>query len=147
MKKLSVLFLSVMALGLSVASCSSSDDDNSGSIEGKWTPVKMGSIINGTEVLVNIPNEGKCDNDIVEYTSDGKFTDLEYEFTNNKCTPSTDKGTWTLKDKTLTTTYDGDTEVNTVEVLELTKSTLKVKYSEKIDASNSLILITLFERK
>ncbi|KQO34697.1 hypothetical protein ASF10_03015 [Flavobacterium sp. Leaf82] len=146
MKKLSILFLSVLALGLASVSCSS-DDDNSGSIEGKWTPVKMGSVVNGQEVLVNIPNDGKCDNNTIEYISGGKFTDIEYEFENNKCTPLTDKGTWTLKDNILSTIYDGETEVNTVEVLELTKSTLKVKYTEKIDNTNSLIMITLLERK
>ncbi|KQB38279.1 Lipocalin 4 domain containing protein [Flavobacterium aquidurense] len=146
MKKLSILFLSVLTLGLASVSCSS-DDDNSGSIEGKWAPVKMGSVVNGQEVLVNIPNEGKCDSDYIEYTSGGKFTELEYEFQNNKCTPLTDKGTWTLKDKILSTTYDGETEVNTVEIMELNKSSLKVKYTEKIDDTNSMIIITLFERK
>lgn len=147
MKKLSILFLSVLTLGLSVASCSSDDDNSSASIEGKWTPVKMGSILDGKEILVNIPNEGKCDSDIIEFTADAKFTDLTYEYENSKCTSSTDKGTWSLKDKTLTTTYDGDTDLNTFEVTELTKSTLKLKHTEKIDASNSLVMITLFERK
>ncbi|MGN7810063.1 lipocalin family protein [Flavobacterium johnsoniae] len=146
MKKLSILFVSVLTLGLAVTSCSS-DDDNNGSIEGKWAPVKMGSVVNGQEILVNIPNEGKCDSDIIEFTSDAKFTDITYEFNNNKCESSTDKGTWSLKDKTLTTIYDGDTESNAFEVLELTKSTLKLKYVEKIDDTNSMITITLFERK
>lgn len=146
MKKLSILFASVLTLGLAVTSCSS-DDDNNGSIEGKWAPVKMGSVVNGQEILVNIPNEGKCDSDIIEFTSDAKFTDITYEFNNNKCESSTDKGTWSLKDKTLTTIYDGDTESNAFEVLELTKSTLKLKYVEKIDDTNSMITITLFERK
>lgn len=146
MKKLSILFVSVLTLGLAVTSCSS-DDDNNGSIEGKWAPVKMGSVVNGQEILVNIPNEGKCDSDIIEFTSDAKFTDITYEFNNNKCESSTDKGTWSLKDKTLTTIYNGDTESNAFEVLELTKSTLKLKYVEKIDDTNSMITITLFERK
>lgn len=146
MKKLSILFVSVLTLGLAVTSCSS-DDDNSGSIEGKWAPVKMGTLINGQELLVAIPNEGKCDSDITEFKTDGKFTELSYEFYDNKCNSSTDNGTWTLKDKTLSTTYSGDTSAETFEVLELTKSTLKLKYTEKIDNSNSMILITLFERR
>lgn len=146
MKKLSILFLSVLTLGLAVTSCSS-DDDNGGSIEGKWTPVKMGSVVNGQEVLVAIPNEGKCDSDIIEYTADGKFTDLYYEFNGTKCESFTDKGTWSLKDKVLSTTYDGDTDVYTEEVLELTKSSLKLKTTEKIDDNNTMVLITLYERK
>lgn len=146
MKKLSILFLSVLTFGLSVTSCSS-DDDNSGSIEGKWTPVKIGSVLNGQEILVNIPNDGKCDRNITEFTSDGKFNDIEYEFYNDKCNASTDKGTWSLKDNILTTIYDGDTEVNKVQVLELTKSTLKVKYLESTDPSNSIVMITLYERR
>lgn len=136
-----------MALGLSMTSCSSDDKNSSGSIEGKWTPVKMGTILAGQEILSDIPNEGKCDSDIMEFIAGGKFTDLTYEFFNKKCTSSTDNGTWSLKDKTLTTTYDGDTEVNTFEVMELTKSTLKIKQTEKVDASNSVTLITLFSRK
>lgn len=147
MKKLSILFVSVLTLGLSLTSCSSDDDNNNASIGGKWTPVKMGSILNGQEILVAIPNEGKCDSDVFEYTADGKFTDLSYEFSNNKCEASTDKGTWSLKDKVLSITYDGDTEVNKVEILELTKSSLKVKYTEKLDENNDMIIITLFERK
>jgi hypothetical protein len=146
MKKLSILFLSVLTLGLAVTSCSS-DDDNGGSIEGKWTPVKMGSVVDGKELLVNIPNDGKCDTDVIEFTADGKFTEVSYEFSIDKCEASTDKGTWSLKDKVLSTTYDGDTDVYTEEVLEITKSSLKLKTTEKIDDTNTMILITLYERK
>jgi len=146
MKKLSILFVSVLTLGLAVVSCSS-DDDNNASIEGKWTPVKMGSIVNGKELLVAIPKEGNCDSDITEYTADGKFNELSYEFYDNKCTASNDKGTWSLKDKILTTKYDDDTDVYTEEVLELTQSSLKLKTTEKIDDTNTMVLITLYERK
>lgn len=147
MKKLSILFLSVLTLGLAATSCSSDDDENNASIEGKWTPVKMGSIVDGKELLVAIPNDGKCENDIIEYTADGKFSDTSYEFYNDKCNASTDKGTWTLKDKVLTTTYDGETDVYTEEVLEINNSSLKLKTTEKIDDNNTMVLITLYERK
>ena len=52
-----------------------------------------------------------------------------------------------MKDKVLSTTYDGDTDVYTEEVLEITKSSLKLKTTEKIDDTNTMILITLYERK
>ncbi|OXA96305.1 lipocalin-like domain-containing protein [Flavobacterium hercynium] len=145
MKKLSILFVSVLTLGLAVTSCSSDDDD--ASIVGKWTPVKMGSVVNGKEILVDYPKEGTCDSDVTEFTADGKFTDISYESNEGKCEASTDKGSYTYKDKTLSTTYEGDTEVNSVEVTELSGSTLKIKLTEKIDASTSLVLITVYQRK
>jgi hypothetical protein len=145
MKKLSILFVSVLTLGLAVTSCSSDDDD--ASIVGKWTPVKMGSIVGDKEVLVDYPKEGTCDSDVTEFTADGKFTDVSYESNDGKCEASTDKGTYTYSGKTLSTKYDDDTTSESVEVLELSGSTLKIKYTEKIDATNSYVLITVYQRK
>jgi len=141
MKKLSILFVSVLTLGLAVTSCSS-DDDDKGTIEGKWTPVKFGTVVEGKEILVAIPNDGKCSEDIIEYTADGKFTDLTYEFYDNKCEASTDKGTYTFVDNILSTTYEGETEAEKVEVIELSKSSLKIKYVE-----DDTTIITLLERR
>jgi len=141
MKKLSILFISMLTLGLSLTSCSN-DDDDKGSIEGKWTPVKFGTIVEGKEYLVAIPNDGKCSEGTIEYGADGKFTDITYEFYDNKCEASTDKGTYTFVDNILSATYDGETEAEKVEVIELTKSSLKVKYIE-----NETTIITLLERR
>ena len=145
MKKLSILFVSVLTLGLAVTSCSSDNDD--ASIVGKWTPVKMGSEVNGKEILVDIPKEGTCESDVTEYTADGKFTEISYESNDGECEASTDKGTYTYSGKTLSTKYDGDTTSESVEVLELSGSTLKVKYTEKIDATTNLVIITVLQRK
>lgn len=50
MKKITILFLSVLTLGLSVSSCSKDDDENT-SIVGKWELIKQGTIISGQEAL------------------------------------------------------------------------------------------------
>lgn len=146
MKKLSILFVSVLTLGLAVTSCSS-DNDGDASIVGKWTPIKLGSEVNGKEVLVDYPKEGTCDSDVTEFTADGKFTEISYESNAGKCEASTDKGTYTYSGKTLSTKYDGDTSTESVEVLELSGSTLKTKYTEKVDATTNLVIITVLQRK
>lgn len=128
MKKLSILFLSVMTLGLSVASCSSDDDDNNGgSIEGKWQLSEVGVFFNGEEALEPATNDG-CDNDIMEFKTDGKFIDSYSEFTNDKCTAYTQEGTWTKDGSTLTKKYASDDEEK-LEVAELTGSKLKLKFT------------------
>ncbi|WP_264536191.1 lipocalin family protein [Flavobacterium sp. N1736] len=126
MKKLSILFVSVLTLGLAVTSCSSDDDDN-GTIEGKWQLSEVGVVFNGTEALEPATNDG-CDNDVVEFKTDGKFVDSYSEFTDNKCTAYTQEGTWTKDGSTLTKKYASDDEEK-VEVAELTGSKLKLKFT------------------
>ena len=126
MKKLSILFLSVLTLGLATTSCSS-DDDNGGSIEGKWQLTEVGVVFNGQEALEPATNEG-CDNDIVEFKTDGKFVDSYSEFSNDKCTAYTQEGTWTKDGSKLTKKYASEDEEE-YEVAELTGSKLKIKFT------------------
>lgn len=125
MKKLSILFLSVLTLGLAATSCSSDDDE--GSIEGKWQLTEVGVIFNGQEALEPATNEG-CDNDIVEFKTDGKFVDSYSEFSNNKCTAYTQEGTWTKDGSKLTKKYASEDE-DEYEVAELTGSKLKINFN------------------
>lgn len=126
MKKLSILFLSVLTLGLAATSCSS-DDDNGGSIEGKWQLSEVGVVYNGQEALEPATNEG-CDNDIIEFKTDGKFVDSYSEFTNDKCTAYTQEGTWAKDGSKLTKKYASEDEEE-YEVAELTGSKLKIKFN------------------
>lgn len=130
MKKITILFLSVLTLGLSVASCSNDDDDNDGSIEGKWELSQAGGVINGQEFLQDAEN-GACSNQTFEFTNDGKFKETNYFSNEGKCEAETDNGTWTKNGNTLTIKYTGDTQGDSFET-EVSGNKIKLKqtYSE-----------------
>lgn len=131
MKKLSILFLSVVTLGLSVSSCSS-DDNDSASIEGKWQLTEEGAILNGQEILQPVTNEGGCNSETYEYLENGTVINTYSEFYNSKCTEFTDNGTWSKDGNNLTEKYEGDSTGDTYEIAKLSGSQLKLKetYSE-----------------
>nr|WP_294928303.1 lipocalin family protein [uncultured Flavobacterium sp.] len=103
--------MSVLTLGLSVASCSNDDDNDGGSasIEGKWELSQVGYIVGGQETLEDVKNES-CSNDTYEFTNDGKFKYTEYYSNEGKCEPETDNGTWTKNGNTLKIKFTGDDE-------------------------------------
>lgn len=131
MKKLSILFLSVISLGLSVSSCSN-DDNDSGSIEGKWQLTEEGVVLNGQEVLQPATNEGGCNSETYEYLENGTVINTYSEFVNSKCTEYNDNGTWSVDGNNLTEKYDGDSTGDKYEIATVTGSQLKLKetYSE-----------------
>jgi major membrane immunogen (membrane-anchored lipoprotein) len=116
MKKLSVLFLSLVALSLSVVSCSSDDDkDEAASIEGKW------------ELFQEITDENDCTPTVVEILKGGKYIGSGSEYYDSKCNTYTFKGDWSRNGNMLSMQDEGDDEVNKSEIIELTSSTLKLK--------------------
>lgn len=133
MKKITILFLSVLTLGLSVASCSSDDDNNGGSasIEGKWELTQVGGVLNGQEFLEDVEKDGGCSSQTYEFTNDGKFKETNYESVNGKCEGETDNGTWTMNGNKITIKYTGETEGETSETdISGNKLKLKQTYSE-----------------
>ncbi|PBJ13347.1 lipocalin family protein [Flavobacterium sp. ACN6] len=130
MKKLSILFVSVLTLGLAVTSCSSDKDDSSASIEGKWEITHMGAVIGTEEVLQPYTNEGGCANDIVEFKADNKFVDTYAEYSDSKCNTFTEEGTFTKDGNTLTKKYIGESEKYEIAELSGSKLKLKMTYSE-----------------
>ncbi|MBE0392947.1 hypothetical protein HNQ02_000149 [Flavobacterium sp. 7E] len=126
MKKLSILFLSVISLGLSVSSCSN-DDNDSGSIEGKWELYKVGGTIAGQEILVEIPsNVTPCGKDYLEFVKGGVLNDFSFGDSDSDCTKPTETGVWTKTDNKLNITYASEFGAD-YDILELTNSTLKIK--------------------
>lgn len=145
MKKLTVLFLSAMTLGLSVSSCSSDDDDKkSASIEGKWEITKAGLIVGGQEALADYENEGGCTIPTMQYNADGKFIDITSEYWDSQCSTYQETGTYKKDGNTLTLKYDDDEAK--LDILELTESTLKVKmtYSEE---GMSITAVSVYKKK
>ena len=63
----------------------------------------------------------------IKFTSQGTFTETEKEYYNGKWYTDTYTGTYRLSGSKLYMTYEEDDETETVEILSLTSSTLKVK--------------------
>ena len=131
MKKLTTLFLSLVALA-SVVSCNSDDDDNNGSstsasIEGKWEIIQEGVTLS---TLETIENEGNCGATTVEYIKGGNFVVKGFDYEASICDPFTDGGTWIKSGNTFTEKYsDNDTYV--YEIIELTETSLKLKETDE----------------
>jgi Tfp pilus assembly protein FimT len=127
MKKLSILFVTALAIGMSFVSCSK-DDDNETSIEGKWTETNYSYSSDGGKTFQNevVQNEPGCSKDYVEFASGSTFNTVTYE--TDKCVEYKTKGTWSKNGNTITVTYDGEIDTATIE--ELNGSTLKIKTIE-----------------
>lgn len=139
MKKL-LLFVSVLTLGLT--SCSSDDDSSSSdSIEGTWEWSKEGTIVNGEEFLYDYDHF--CDNkkDYVQILSGGVIKEVWYE---TDCTEDVWQANWSRNGNTLTVT-DGTDSVSG-EILELTNTTLKLKYTETFDGT-TYINVDVYTRR
>lgn len=130
MKKLSILFLSVLALGMAVVSCSSDDDKAEASIEGKWNVSKMSISSPGipTQEIDNPENAPGCNKNYVEIKTGGVVVDGFYEGT--ACTLSTDTGTWSKNGNKVTFKYGSETEVFDVVSVTNSSMTLGTTYTE-----------------
>lgn len=136
MKKITVLFVSVLTIVLAISSCSKDDDNAPASIEGKWNFSKVGGVVAGHEMLADYPNQSGCSKDNINLKSDGTFFSEDYDSSNTPCEKSTEAGVYTKTSTTLSINVGGSTE--TIEILSLTSSELKVK-----DTNG---MITLFTR-
>ncbi|PKB16233.1 lipocalin family protein [Flavobacterium sp. 5] len=128
MKKLTVLFLSLVAL-VSVVSCNKDDDNNSStdaSIEGKWQLTQQGD---SDKTLAPAVNEGGCATESLEIKTGGTFTVTWFEYFEQKCTQDNGAGTWEKKDNVLTIKEDGETTV--LQILEISNTSLKLKGSDE----------------
>lgn len=143
MKKLKIVLLLVLTLGLSLTSCSSDDDNGTvdGNIEGKWIFSKIGTMTGDKEVFIDYPNhEPGCNKNYVEITADGKWKNVEYY--GSECTEESDEGTWTRNGNTISVSYDDEIETGTI--LKLTNTELKLKntYTEEGITVDAIILFT-----
>lgn len=128
MKKLKVLFLSLLAL-TTIVSCSKDDDNDSstsGSIEGTWQLTKEGETV---KTLETVENEGNCGTTTVVFKSDKTFTVTDYYFAET-CRQFSGNGTWEKTGNTLKTT-DEEGEISQTPIVELTASTLIVDNSDE----------------
>ena len=145
MKKITILFLSVLTLGLSVASCSSDDDNDGGSasIEGKWELSQVGASVGGQENFEDVKN-GSCSNDTYEFKNDGKFIYTEYYSNEGKCEPETYNGTWTKNGNTLKIKFTGEDEESYE--TEISGNKVKLKQTQTV-GGQTLTYIEVYVKK
>lgn len=132
MKKLSFLFLSALALGMSFTSCSKDDDSTPGSVVGKWNYSKTSTSINGQLVAPEADydgNEAGCNKDYVEILESGVYNEVDFDGVD--CDQDLDAGTWVKNGATLTVTSNGETDVMTVVSVSSTVLKMKFSYTEQ----------------
>jgi hypothetical protein len=134
MKKLSILFVALLAATVSLTSCSKDDDNAETSIVGKWNSAKEGVITNGVELLTDYVHEAGCSKDYVEFKADKSFNDVSFDSSNPAmpCMQTTATGTFTRSGSQVTQTaiFMGITYSATATILNLTGTDLKVKYTD-----------------
>ena len=136
MKKISILFISLLALTFS--SCSDDNDSSlATTIDGKWNFNKMSVTVNNvtSPELDYEGNEPGCMKDYIEFVEGGILKEGDYSGSN--CVLNTSSGTWSKSGNTITITSDGITIP--VEVVNLTSSILIVKYSETEDGLTLIV--------
>jgi len=128
-KSLSILLLFVSASFL-FTGCSSDDDAGAtaSDLDGKWEFFQEGSIINGQEDLVTYEHAAGCSKDNYEFVAGGVFKSNFYDNFDTPCELFAAQGTWSRNGNMVTATMLGETQ--TIEILTLNATTLKVKYEE-----------------
>jgi hypothetical protein len=141
MKKLVVLFLSVLTSGVLLTSCS--DDDEAPSIEGKWEFYQEGISLGGVEQLELYEHTPGCEKDFVELFSGGNYQDVFHFNEGEACVEDSSTGTWSRSGNSLTITSGG--ESNTATIVTLNDTTLKVSITEDLGGV-PITAIVVFKR-
>lgn len=113
-----IILTAVLLTGALFASCNSDDDGGSEpSIVGAWLETSR-----STEEFTNNVSEGTTTGTVdaenftrLTFNADGTFSDFSSESVNGAVETSTDPGTYTVNGNILSITYDGDTDVETIE--------------------------------
>lgn len=143
MKKIVLLFVSVLTLSLFSTSCSKDDDGEGASIVGKWEQSKEGFLVSGNEALVNYEHTAGCSKDNVEFKANGTAVNTNYYTAD--CLSESDSSTYTKNGATLTIT-DADGPYSFI-VKELSATTLKIydTYQDQ-DSGTTITEVIVFTR-
>jgi len=130
MKKVIILFVSALALGMAFTSCNNDDDSPAptpASVEGKWNFSKISETVNGvTSPEEDYGHEPGCNKDYIELKAGGVFNEANYSGSN--CALDLSTGTWSKSGNIITITLGGVGVSG--EVVSVSSSVLKVKFSE-----------------
>jgi hypothetical protein len=138
MKKLSVLFVAIMALGMSFTSCSKDDDETtSASIEGKWNYSKVQTTLAGQAIPEqDYPSTPGCSKDYLEFKADG-VANLGY-YEDSACKLDLETTKWTKDGNKLTIVSD-----EVYEIVSITNTILKIKYTYSEGGVSYSVTLTL----
>ena len=130
MKTKNIIVALALSIGLFTTSCSNSNDENEGEtiapIEGKWSIVKVGTNIGGTETLSDPPqNVSGCDHDFINLKINNTLESGDYDSTISSCALTTTSGTYARSGSKLTLTKGGTS--TTYDIVNLTINELKLK--------------------
>ena len=140
MKKLALLFVAVLAVG--VTSCSKDDDAAGASLEGKWEYAKEGGIIQGQEVLTAYQHAAGCTKDFALITA---TTIVDTDYYGADCLEETYTAAYTRNGNTITITEGG--EIFTGTILQLDNTTLKIKGQEMTEGGITYSDVTVYTRR
>ena len=134
MKKLNILFLLVVALGVAIG-CSKDDKADTSPLQGKWVYDTYTYTDSEGTTVPQLAYEPACpDKKYFEFKSAGV---LEFGIANpstqavNPCKFYKYTGSWKLKDSTLSTTVEGDTK--DLVLISVTATDLVFKYPQPND--------------
>ena len=147
MKKIKIVLFSVLALGLTLTSCSDDDNkggnDTSGTLEGKWVYAKEGVSANGQDALIDYDHTEGCDKDYMEITAT-TVKDVWYNNNGTACEEDSDTSTYTRNGNTITVKEGEETFISTIE--KLTASELRIS-DEETENGVTVKYITTYTRK
>ncbi len=122
MKKIVLVFVSIISIGLATTSCNKDNDKAEPSIIGKWTWSKSGFGPENSVVLKDYTNHREgCPKNFYQFNEDGSFKDVKYQLLPTPCSEGVTNFSY-VKDGTKLTV--GGQEA-TIEIL--TDTTLKIK--------------------
>ena len=146
MKKLNILLLSALSLGMIVTSCSK-DDAKEPSAEGKWTFDKSVISQGGTAGAEQAYNDADCPNKNYLDLKAGGVIEEGYvghaaaDKSDDKCTFTKFPGTWKIENNVLKI-EEGDYKMN-FNVVSITATKMTLKVTSKDDATKTLTLTLL----
>lgn len=126
LKLLSAVFAFVFAF----SSCSKDDDKvltKQEMLTGKWEFSKTGYITDaGVETIGDYSHACTTQKDFYQFSAGGIFKEEYYSY--NDCSLDLSTGKWSLSENKLSITFDGSVGSESYEIIELTSTTLKLKY-------------------
>jgi len=143
MKK--IVFVLVLAFAMTfISSCSNDGNDSpvpvAATVEGKWNFYKMSTVINGVPSAEEDydDNEPGCPKDFIELKPGGVYGDGDYS--GSTCTLFATEGTWSKSGSMVTITSEGISI--SFEVVSVSSTELKIKYSETFEGTVNVINIS-----
>lgn len=134
MKKMKMFTVALLA-SLVTISCTKDEANNQESvtIEGKWEMTQYGTTTKGVEKLGPWENNCPSKKDNIQFLNGGVYK----EVSNDGCEAIAmfeTNGNWTLNDKSLVVSKSNEfSPGSTLEILELTATTLKIKVTPRVD--------------